>query len=295
MRVAPLVALSFVLHAAAVAEPQLWVQVAGTLLAVSGGINMTSSHSRTQAHEGPRDTHPKQASSVAAALTKVPRDAFAPSPLSTSVIETMLSGLELQGTERVLCIGCAVGYPVALLSHLAHEVHAIEIEGSLLEPQRLALAQIGRTNLDMVHADSVRGRHLAAPFQAILVTAAAPELPPALIEQLAVGGRIVIPLGDEHRQLIELLEKRVDTLVSRTLGSTSRLRRSFQGKLTNANDLRSSDHGQSTFGMRSSGVDPMAARARPGVIGLTRASRCSGISRGKPMWKSSPRGVAIGG
>ena len=198
---------------------------------------MTSSHSRTQVHAAHGDTHPKHAPAdpaqgdardisaassarLAAAITKVPRGAFAPSPAS-SVIESMLSGLELQGTERVLCIGCAVGYPVALLSHLAHDVHAIEVGESLLEPQLLALAQLGRTNVNMVHADGVRGRHWADPFQAILVTAAAPELPPALIEQLAVGGRIVIPLGDEHGQLIELLEKRFDTLVSRTLGSCS--------------------------------------------------------------------------
>lgn len=133
----------------------------------------------------------------------------------------MLLGLALEGRERVLCIGHAVGYPVALLSHLAKEVHAIEIAGPLLEPERLLLAQLGRTNVTLVHADAVRGKHLAAPFDAMLVCSAAPELPPALIEQLAIGGRIVIPLGDEQGQLIELLEKRVDTLISRTLGACS--------------------------------------------------------------------------
>jgi protein-L-isoaspartate(D-aspartate) O-methyltransferase len=131
----------------------------------------------------------------------------------------MLLGLELDGSERILCIGHAVGYPAALLSHLAREVHAIEIESALLEPERLLLAQLGRTNVTLVHADAVRGRHLAAPFQAILVTSAAPELPPALVEQLAIGGRIVIALGDAQGQLIEVLEKRVDTLVSRALGA----------------------------------------------------------------------------
>lgn len=165
-----------------------------------------------------------------AALIAVPRSAFdgmelAPgTPGGTErstpahVIETMLRGLGLVGTERALCIGCGVGYAVALLSHLASDVHAIELEALLLEPQLLTLAQLGRTNVNMVHADAVRGKHAPAPFDAILVTCAAPELPPALIEQLAVGGRIVIPLGDDRGQLIELLEKRFDTMVSRTLG-----------------------------------------------------------------------------
>jgi protein-L-isoaspartate(D-aspartate) O-methyltransferase len=171
------------------------------------------------------------ASMLAAALTKVPRAAFetlasvagastlTTGPTPANVIETMLAGLELDGTERALCIGCKVGYTVALLSHLAREVHAIELDGSLAEPERFVLAQLGRTNVSMVHADGVRSRHSAAPFQAIVVTCAAPELPSALIEDLAVGGRIVIPLGGESGQLIERLEKRVDSLVSRTLCS----------------------------------------------------------------------------
>lgn len=183
---------------------------------------MTSIHSRPQA--GPRGR-------LTSALTQVAPEAFrelSPErgvtdarrrPAPTSVVETMLLGLALEGTERVLCVGHAVGYPVALLSHLAEEVHAIEIESALVEPERILLAQLGRTNVTLVHDDAVRGKHLAAPFDAILVTSAAPELPPALIEQLAIGGRIVIALGDEQGQLIELLEKRVDTLVSRTLGA----------------------------------------------------------------------------
>lgn len=185
---------------------------------------MTSRHSRPQASPQGRLT---------AAATQVAHGPFEDlsreggaakahcRPPPAAVVETMLLGLGLGGRERVLCVGHAVGYPVALLSHLAAEVHAIEIEGSLLEAERLLLAQLGRTNVTMVHAEAVRGKHLAAPFDAILVTSGAPELPPALIEQLAIGGRIVIALGDEQGQLIELLEKRVDTLVSRTLGACS--------------------------------------------------------------------------
>jgi protein-L-isoaspartate(D-aspartate) O-methyltransferase len=192
---------------------------------------MTSHHSRPHGPATNQDSCGNSLGRVADAVTKVPRAAFevvasgAPTPLasaapaSTNVIETMLSSLELGGTERVLCIGCAVGYPAALLSHLAQHVHAVEIDAALLAPQRLALAQLGRTNVTMVHADGVGDRDLPEAFQAIVVTAAASELPPALIAQLAMGGRIVIPLGDAHGQLIELLEKRVDTLVSRTLGA----------------------------------------------------------------------------
>jgi len=138
-----------------------------------------------------------------------------------NVLETMLDGLELKGSESVLCIGRGIGYPVALLSHLAHEVHAVEVDASLVEPQLLALAKLGRTNVSMIHADGLCGWGAAAPFQAILVVAGAPELPHALIGELAVGGRIVIPLGDEGGQLIEVLEKRVDALASRTLGRCS--------------------------------------------------------------------------
>jgi protein-L-isoaspartate(D-aspartate) O-methyltransferase len=193
---------------------------------------MASSHSRP--HPLPAtspDSGVNSRERVARAVAEVPRDGFeafasgagtseaSAGPASTDVIETMLSSLALAGTERVLCIGCAVGYPAALLSHLAQHVDAVEIDAGLLEPQRLALAQLGRTNVTMMHADGVGGRHFAEPFQAILVTAAASELPHALIAQLAVGGRLVIPLGDARGQLIELLEKRVDTLVSRTLGA----------------------------------------------------------------------------
>jgi protein-L-isoaspartate(D-aspartate) O-methyltransferase len=189
---------------------------------------MAASHSRSH-DPGPQPLS-GAALRLAAAFTKVPREAFEAavsaargpraitSPPPTDVLRAMLSGLELNGTERVLCIGGAVGYPVALLSHLAREVHAVEIEAALLNPQHDVLAQLGRTNVSMARSDAVRGKHVAAPFQAIVVTCAAPELPPALIDELAVGGRIVIPLGDAQGQLLELLEKRTDTLVSRTLG-----------------------------------------------------------------------------
>lgn len=136
-----------------------------------------------------------------------------------SLVATMLRALELRGTERVLEVGTGSGYQAGLLSHLAREVVSIEIDRALAESAERALATLGCSNVRLVHGDGSAGWPDGAPYQAIVVGSGAWEIPPDLIEQLDVGGRLVIPLGDEQGQLIQRLRKRADGLDSETLGA----------------------------------------------------------------------------
>jgi protein-L-isoaspartate(D-aspartate) O-methyltransferase len=110
---------------------------------------------------------------------------------------------ELQGTERVLEVGTGSGYQAAILSRLAAEVHTLEIIQELARPAARRLRRIGCANVFVHQSDGSVGWSQAAPYEAILVTAAAPSVPPPLIEQLAEGGRVVIPVqyGDEYQML----------------------------------------------------------------------------------------------
>jgi protein-L-isoaspartate(D-aspartate) O-methyltransferase len=134
------------------------------------------------------------------------------------VLETMLRALGLEGSERVLDVGGGSGYQAALLSGLAREVVSVESDGELVRRAVATLDALGRYNVRVVHANALDGFPESAPYQGILVGAAVTELPMSLIEQLDVGGRLVIALGDADAQLIERFRKRVDSLDSTTLG-----------------------------------------------------------------------------
>ena len=110
--------------------------------------------------------------------------------------------LDLDGTDRVLEIGTGSGYQAAILASLAGEVYTIEILEDLADQARITLSDLGYENVEVVVGDGYRGLPDKAPFDAILVTAAPPQIPQPLREQLRVGGRMVIPVGDYFQDLL---------------------------------------------------------------------------------------------
>ena len=111
------------------------------------------------------------------------------------MVAVMSEALELTGSERVLEIGTGSGYQTAVLARLAREVFSVEVNATLAALARQRLAQMGFSNVVIVTGDGSEGLAAHAPYDAIVVTAAAPAIPPPLVEQLAEGGRLVIPIG----------------------------------------------------------------------------------------------------
>lgn len=116
----------------------------------------------------------------------------------------------LDGSERVLEIGSGSGFQTALLARLAREVCSIEVVPELARLVRSRLDAMGITNVDLRVGDGSTGWPERAPFDAILVGAAAPTVPTSLREQLAEGGRMLIPIGDDSAQRLLLVERRDD-------------------------------------------------------------------------------------
>lgn len=129
-----------------------------------------------------------------------------------SIHARYLELLHLTGTEKVLEIGTGSGYQTVLLSHLAAQVFSIERVAPLLESARAIIQQIGARNISLLLGDGTLGWRQYAPYDAILVSAAAPDIPEAYVEQLAEGGRLLIPLGDREEQILYLVVKRGDAL-----------------------------------------------------------------------------------
>jgi protein-L-isoaspartate(D-aspartate) O-methyltransferase len=116
-----------------------------------------------------------------------------------TVVGEMTEALELQGGERVLEIGTGSGYQAAILSILAREVYTIEIVRDLGERAQKRLRELGYANVHVRVGDGYAGWPEAAPFDRIIVTAAPPEIPQALLDQLAEGGVLVAPVGEEQK------------------------------------------------------------------------------------------------
>lgn len=131
----------------------------------------------------------------------------------------LLEALALEGTERVLEVGSPSAYLAALLSHLAGEVYSVTHLPELAGERARELALLGCENVNVVHADPRLGWPARAPYDAIVVGAGSSEVPVALIDQLNVGGRMVIPIGDANAQMLECLRKRTGALDSQTLGA----------------------------------------------------------------------------
>jgi protein-L-isoaspartate(D-aspartate) O-methyltransferase len=121
------------------------------------------------------------------------------------IVALMLEALQLTPNDRVLEVGTGSGYVTALLAELAREVVSIERHSSLAESARNLLAVLSYRNVHVVTGDGALGRPDSAPFDAILVSAAALSLPPALPAQLREGGRMIIPIGSSDSQQLQFI------------------------------------------------------------------------------------------
>lgn len=126
------------------------------------------------------------------------------------MVAIMTELLELTGGERVLEIGTGSGYQAALLSQVARRVFTIERIPSLASRARKIFDTLGLTNISMKIDDGSTGWPAEAPFDAIIVTAGAPEIPQGLIGQLTPEGRLLVPVGDHDSQLLTLVRKSAD-------------------------------------------------------------------------------------
>lgn len=164
---------------------------------------------------------------VMAAMAAVPRHEFVPEAERVSayldiplpighgqtisqpyIVALMTDLLELEPGDKVLEVGAGSGYQAAVLAKLAREVHTVEIVPALARACRERLARLDIANVTVHEGDGAAGLPDEAPFDAIMVTAAARRVPPALVEQLSPGGRMAIPLGEPwSTQELVLVEK----------------------------------------------------------------------------------------
>ena len=174
---------------------------------------------------------------VLKAMEKVPRHLFVPgalldqayddTPLTIGHKQTisqpytvafMTEALELKGNERVLEVGAGSGYQTAVLAELAKEVFSVERIPELAEQARQRLQEMGYKNVRIIVGDGTLGLKANEPFDAIIVTASGPELPTPFIEQLAEGGRLVIPVGERSSQNMYRVRKQHGEVIKDYLG-----------------------------------------------------------------------------
>jgi protein-L-isoaspartate(D-aspartate) O-methyltransferase len=174
---------------------------------------------------------------VLQAMRKVPRHLFVESALAGRVYEDaplpigskqtisqpymvalMTQSLELKGDEKVLEVGTGSGYQTAVLAELARNVFSIERIRSLAIQARSLLHELRYYNVAIHMGDGTLGWSEHAPFDAILVTAGSPGVPQPLVDQLSVGGRLVIPLGDDRSQVLKRIQRTDAALEEEELG-----------------------------------------------------------------------------
>ncbi|HKW61984.1 MAG TPA: protein-L-isoaspartate(D-aspartate) O-methyltransferase [Candidatus Acidoferrum sp.] len=133
------------------------------------------------------------------------------------MVAAMTASLGIRPTDRALEIGAGSGYQAAVLSFLAKEVFTIERRAELASAASARLERLGYLNVHVHCGDGTLGLSECAPFDAILVAAAAPAAPQPLLAQIAEGGRMIIPVGDADNQELELIEKRAGKLFTKML------------------------------------------------------------------------------
>jgi len=134
------------------------------------------------------------------------------------IVGVMTEALELKGTEKVLEVGTGSGYQAVILAELAHWVVSVERHEKLAERARAVLALLGIKNVDIHLAEETLGWQKEAPYDAIIVTAGAPDVPQQLLDQLDIGGRLVVPVGSPFEQDLIKVVKRKMELVRTNLG-----------------------------------------------------------------------------
>jgi protein-L-isoaspartate(D-aspartate) O-methyltransferase len=160
------------------------------------------------------------------AMLRVPRDQFVPEayrgqayedhplPIGSDqtisqpyIVGIMLESLQLTADDQVLEVGTGSGYVSALLSQLSKKVFSIERHQELAERARKVTAALGYLNVEVFTGDGTLGLPAYAPYNAILVSAAAIDVPPALLAQLSEGGRLIIPVGSSDSQQLQFVRK----------------------------------------------------------------------------------------
>ncbi len=174
---------------------------------------------------------------VLAAMSRIPRERFVlpesqqlayedgPLPIGLDqtisqpfIIALMTEALELTGGEKVLEVGTGSGYQTAILADLARLVITVERLPALAESAEKVLDNLGYTNIEVHLAGETIGWPAGAPYDAIMVTAAAPKVPSDLLVQLAIGGRMVIPVGSRYVQELHKVIRRKKKNIVRNLG-----------------------------------------------------------------------------
>ncbi len=167
-------------------------------------------------------------------MASIPRERFLPSDLAHLAYEDRALPIELEQTisqpyivafmtealrisphHRVLEIGTGTGYQTAILAQLADRVYSIERHEPLSHAAALRLQELGITNVEVTTGDGSVGWGEHAPYDRIIVTAASPDVPSQLVEQLTEGGRMIVPVGDEHAQRLTLIERHAGRTVER--------------------------------------------------------------------------------
>jgi protein-L-isoaspartate(D-aspartate) O-methyltransferase len=123
------------------------------------------------------------------------------------MVAAMTAACDPEPGDKVLEIGTGSGYQAAILAYLGARVYSIEKNATLADKARATLARLGYSEVEVICGDGTEGYSAAAPYRAILVTAGSPQIPSALIDQLAEGGRLVIPVGSRDMQHLELVQK----------------------------------------------------------------------------------------
>lgn len=163
---------------------------------------------------------------VLEAMLSVPRHEFVPSaylgmayddrpvPIGASqtisqpyIVAAMTEAAQVEPGDTALEVGTGTGYQAGVLAHLGAKVYTIERNARHADAARARLARLGYTGIEVICGDGSEGYPVASPYQVILVTAAAPEVPPTLVSQLADDGRMVIPVGNRYQQTLQLIVK----------------------------------------------------------------------------------------